>query len=141
VPPKTRRDLQAWPHPWPPPPHDPRERDLLCVAGAWQVRSFVVYGPKFEYFAARSLWHLQLWHARARVSILTPSQLTGDCYEIFPVCGWKRRAEDGSALCRLLDAAHHPKPPSSGTIRALEAYFVEDLVTEYLARAAAATGA
>jgi hypothetical protein len=103
------------------------------VAGAWQVRSFAVSGARFEYFAPRSLWHIQLWHARAKVSVLTPSQLTGGCYEVFPVCGWKRRAGDDPGLRRVLQIAHRLVPPSAGMLRALESYFVEDPVVRFLA--------
>ncbi|GJL56036.1 MAG: hypothetical protein NPIRA02_31680 [Nitrospirales bacterium] len=33
--------------------------------------------------------HLQLWHSAWKVSILTPSRLTGNFYELFPFRGAK----------------------------------------------------
>lgn len=74
-----------------PPPHDPTERELALVLGAWEVRIFT--GRKLDYFVPRGLWHLQLWHPRAHVSVLTPSRLTSGRYEVFPVAGWKARAK------------------------------------------------
>jgi hypothetical protein len=136
--PLRRAPPPSWPHPWPPPPHDPRERDFLCVAGPWQVRAFALYGPRFEYFAPRSLWHVQLWHPGAGVSILTPSALTGGCYELFPVRGWKQRVATEPLLRRTLEIAHHLAPPSPGTLQALEAYFVDDPVQAFLAARAPA---
>ena len=52
--------------PWPPPPHDPRERALVDFVDGWQVRVFPSTDPKFQYFVSRRLLHVQLWQAEAR---------------------------------------------------------------------------
>jgi hypothetical protein len=57
---------------WPPPPHDPRERELVLTLRGWQVRLFGE--NKFQYFVRHGFWHVQLWHVEARVSVLTPSR-------------------------------------------------------------------
>jgi hypothetical protein len=86
--------------PWPPPPHDPRERELALVTDGWEVRLFA--GSKFQYFVTRGFWHLQLWHPRERVSVLTPSRLTCGFYEAFPVAHWKAQAATYHALVTLI---------------------------------------
>src|SRR5688500_11007904 len=71
-----------------PPPHDPEERELAQTIDAWEVRVFA--DAKFGFFVQRGLWHVQLWHPYARVSVLTPSRLTGGAYEILSARGTKR---------------------------------------------------
>lgn len=73
--------------------------ELACVAGEWEVRLFT--DVRFGYFVKRGLWHVQLWHPRARVSVLTPSRLTLGAYELHAANRPKRRvasarAEDAS---------------------------------------------
>jgi len=97
----------------PPPPHDPRERERLGQVGAWEVRAFARDGRAHAYFARRELLHLQLWHPEARVSLLTPSRLTGGAYELFPIDGWKcavRSAEDARRLARYAHGIELPTP-------------------------------
>ena len=117
---------------WPPPPHDPRERVVLCPADDWQVRAFLFTDPRFEYLAPRGLWHIQLWHPQAGVSILTPSALTMDCYEIFPIRTWKRRAGTYEELSALLQTFHDIMPPSVGMLNGLQALFVRGPVELFL---------
>jgi hypothetical protein len=94
------------------------------------VRTFAVTDPRFQYFARRGLWHLQLWHPKAGVSILSPSGLTLGHYEIYPVAGWKHWARDHDDLVRALGTHHPLVPPSAGTLAALEAWLVDDPVAE-----------
>jgi hypothetical protein len=115
---------------WPPAPHDPRERTLVVKTGPWQVRTFRTTDPKFEYLAERGLWHLQLWHAEAGVSILSPSGLTLGHYEIFPIAGWKHWAKDYAELVQAVRMHHQVEPPSPGTLAAFEAWLVDDPVCE-----------
>jgi len=63
-----------------PPLHAPFDRELLARVGPWEVRRHA--DDRFGYFATRSLLHLQLWHPACRVSVLTPSRLTGGRFEI-----------------------------------------------------------
>ena len=75
-------------------PHNPNERLVLerfslhpenGRATTWEVRMFDPAGPFHVYFFHRALVQLQLWNAYHRVSILTPSRLTRDYFEAFPV--------------------------------------------------------
>jgi hypothetical protein len=63
-----------------PPLHAPFDRELLARVGPWEVRRHA--DDRVGYFATRALLHLQLWHPTCRVSVLTPSRLTADRFEI-----------------------------------------------------------
>lgn len=106
----------------PPPPHDPRERDLGHVVGEWEVRIFA--DAKFQYFVERGLWHVQLWHPKAGVSVLTPSRLTNDAYEIYPARGWKVRASTPVEVARLVADEHAVRFLGEEALREVERAFV-----------------
>ncbi|WP_394826276.1 hypothetical protein [Pendulispora albinea] len=120
----SRERLEA-PH-WPPPPHDPRERDLALMLEEWEVRLFG--GRKFQYFVTRGFWHLQLWHPVGRISILTPSRLTSGFYETFPVANWKAQAPDYRSLVQLVEGMHEIRMPSQAEVARLEKALVDDVV-------------
>ena len=111
---------------WPPPPHDPRERELALTIGGWEVRLFG--GRMFAYFVTRGLWHMQLWHPIARISILTPSRLTRGCYEAFPLASWKAQAPDYEGLVRLITGLRPTPLPSAADVLRLERALVYDVV-------------
>ena len=71
-----------------PPLHAPGDRELFAACGAWEVRRHAEDDPRFAYFASRAFLHLQLWHPERRVSVLTPSRLSGGRFEI--AAGWRR---------------------------------------------------
>lgn len=97
--------------PWPPPPHDPRERVVLAAAEGWELRDFAPEDARAAYFAAHGFAHLQLWHPARGVSILTPSRLTGGRYELYPFAGWKRAARRFSEVQALVEQAHGLRTP------------------------------
>jgi hypothetical protein len=105
-----------------PPPHDPEERERPHTIGVGEVR--VINHAKFGFFVERGLWHAQLWHRTARVSVLTPSRLTGDAYEIFPSAGWKRRASSHREIMRALFEEHAIAFVSEDALREVERIFV-----------------
>ncbi len=115
---------------WPPPPHDPRERILAGGVGDWELRCFAPDDPKYEYLVARGFWHVQLWHAAARVSVLTPSRLTGRRFELFPYRGWKAAAFDPSTIAELVRREHRVALPHASWLRALDRWFVTSAVRE-----------
>lgn len=114
---------------WPPPPHDPRERERTLVVEGWEVRLFT--GRKLEYFVPRGFWHLQLWHPHARVSVLTPSRLTCGLYEAYPVANWKAQAPDYDKLVTLLGGMFTAKLPDRSVMMRLERALVDDLVRRH----------
>jgi hypothetical protein len=112
----------AGPNEAPPPPHDPSERELAHVLGDWEVR---IFGDrKFSYFVERGLWHVQLWHPAARVSVLTPSRLTRDAYEVYPSRGWKARAATHAEVGRLVSEEHGVRFVNEAALAAIERIFV-----------------
>ncbi|MBX3259642.1 MAG: hypothetical protein KIS78_27160 [Labilithrix sp.] len=110
----------------PPPPHDPRDREATLRLGAWEVR--VSTGRAFECFVQRGLWHVQLWHAEAKISILTPSRLTGGAYEAFPSHGWKARSQTYEGLVGILEAEHGVRLPSVAQVHWVERQLVDKIV-------------
>ncbi|WP_437630612.1 hypothetical protein [Sorangium sp. So ce854] len=123
---RARRAEPAREDGWPPPPHDPRERELALVVAGWEVRIFT--GRKFEYFVARGFWHLQLWHPEARVSVLTPSRLTRGLYEAYPIENWKAQAPDYDKLAALLGGLFAARLPDASAVLRLERALVADVV-------------
>lgn len=111
---------------WPPPPHDPRERELTLYLGDWQLRVFD--GRFSEYFIPRGLWHLQLWHAERQVSVLTPSRLTSGLYEAFPIAGWKQRCARYSDMAAGVREEHAVELPGEDCLRSLEVALVDEVV-------------
>lgn len=122
---------------WPPPAHDPRQRVVVAEAGEWQIRGFAHDDPKFDYFARRGFLHLQLWHPRARISVLTPSRLTGGLFEVYPISGWKLPVLKPALLRALVLQHHGVEIPSRRQV----ALFVEWYVRAEERRLAAACAA
>jgi len=112
--------------PWLPPPHDPRERDLVLASGEWEVRIFS--GRKFQYFVTRGFWHLQLWHPDARVSLLSPSRLTHGFYEALTATNWKIQAATYEALLPLVAGVSHATFLARAFVEQLERVLVTDIV-------------
>lgn len=111
---------------WPPAPHDPRERELAMALGGWEVRIFT--GRKFQYFVTRGLWHVQLWHPRARISILTPSRLTCGRYEAYPIADWKGQATDYEGIAARVAETHKVALVAPGEVLRVERALVDDVV-------------
>jgi hypothetical protein len=68
--------------PWPASPHDPSERELVERLGTWEVRVFGLADARHAYLLRRGMGHLQLWHPREGVSLLTPSLFTRSRWEL-----------------------------------------------------------
>jgi hypothetical protein len=128
-----REDAGLSPEPpveWPPSPHDPCERTLVGESHGWQVRVFPQGEPKHAYFAARGFLHVQLWEPTRGVSLLTPSRLTEDRFEVFPVRSWKCRPPDYDAVREVVLEAHGVGVPPWPVVRALERWFVRRFEVE-----------
>jgi hypothetical protein len=104
---------------WPPPPHDPRERTAVATIGEWEIRIFPEGDRKAEDFAPRGFLHAQLWHPGARVSVLTPSALTGGLFELFPYQGWKAPVHNPLLLRALVVETHDIPFPSVAQLAAI----------------------
>jgi hypothetical protein len=108
----------------PPRPHDPDDRVTLGRIGEWEVRRFEEDGALFGYSAPRGFLHLQLWHPRRAVSLLTPSRLTAGRYEAFPIAGWKLAVKSLEVIGGVIRAEHGLVLPCEARVRALERWFV-----------------
>jgi hypothetical protein len=97
----------AGPRALPPPPHDPSERVLLARVDGWELRDFPRSDERWAYLGTHGFAHLQLWNHDAGVSVLTPSRLTGDRFEAFPIAGWKWATESWERLCATVTREHH----------------------------------
>jgi hypothetical protein len=97
-------------------------------AGDWEVRVFARTDFRYRYLVGHGMWHLQLWHSGRGVSVLTPSALTRDCYEIFPIRGGRARVRWNSDVRALVEAHHEIAVPSAGTMAVLEAWFVGNVL-------------
>jgi hypothetical protein len=80
---------------------------------------------KFQYFVRNGFWHVQLWQPLARVSVLTPSRLTRDRYEVFPIAGWKVGAQKYTELAKLIADAHSVALLPELALLELERLFVQ----------------
>jgi hypothetical protein len=112
---------------WPPPPHDPRERELIATVCDWEIRLFAE--RQFQYLVRNGFWHVQLWHPEARVSVLTPSRLTRDRYEVFPIAGWKAGAKNYQELAKLIADEHSVSLLPELGLRELELILVQRVQT------------
>ncbi|MEN0065533.1 MAG: hypothetical protein AAGA48_25540 [Myxococcota bacterium] len=67
-----------------PPFHDPRTRNLIDeTPSGWEVWGHALNSPRHAYFAPRGMLHLQWWLPTRQVSVITPSRLTDDKFEVW----------------------------------------------------------
>jgi hypothetical protein len=107
--------------PFPPRPHDPRDRQIVADLGAWEARQFAVDSDKLSYFAPRGYLHLQLWHPARAVSILTPSRITRGRYETWAAGGDRIAMASWRELGEVLRETPLPRP---ARLTAIERWFV-----------------
>lgn len=97
------------------------------MLGEWEARLF---GDRmYEYFRPRGLWHLQLWHPRRRISVLSPSRLTRGRWEAFPIRGWKQDGSSYGVVAEHIESEHPVRMPSDAAVAALERSLVGELVS------------
>ncbi|WP_447970589.1 hypothetical protein [Nitrospira sp. M1] len=110
---------------WPPPPHDPRERTRVGRIDRWEVRMFSQHDASHAYATHNECMHLQLWHPAWKVSILTPSRLTGNFYELFPFRGAKLPI---CCLTTVNNVLQHLEVPSIDLVivQFMERYLISD---------------
>ncbi len=115
-------------------PHDPRDRVLvgtinaretLTVLARWEVRALDPAGPFHHYFAKNDLLHLQLWNPYFGISLLTPSKLTADSFEAFPLSRWKLASKSNENLRLKLEGAFATRLPCESVLNRLTNEFRE----------------
>ena len=90
----------------------------------WEIRIFPEGDRKAEYFAPRGFLHAQLWHPASRVSVLTPSRLTGGLFELFPYQGWKAPVCEPALLRALVIETHGVHFPPLRRLAAIIEWYV-----------------
>ena len=119
----THSPLSSSPPLRPPQPHDPSERVCLSEFGDWSLWSIPRNIPEYIDIVRSGGLHMQLFHSGANVSILTPSSLTNNHYELWTptqrlrVCCYHHVAE-------TLAAYGAPPPPCPGIISRFTAWFL-----------------
>ncbi len=107
----------------PPAPHDPALRASMHEHLGWDIRAHPRNDPGHAYLATRGMLHMQLWHKRAQISILTPSKLTRSSYHLWSptrhvqVCCYTQLSE-------LLRDDLHLNAPCERLVRHFEALLV-----------------
>ena len=108
-----------------PPPHDPRDRVVLDVIEGWEVRVFEPVGAVECSLRMKGFDHLQFWHPPAGFSMLTPSILTGQEFEVYPFAHRKYSCADYQALRQTVREALHLTLPSPFIVETLLEIFTE----------------
>ncbi|MDX2170914.1 MAG: hypothetical protein SF182_27850 [Deltaproteobacteria bacterium] len=67
--------------------------------------------------------HVQLWHSSGGVSVLTPSRLTGNQFEIYPIDGWKRPSADTHLAATIVRETFALRLPGPARMTALGRWF------------------
>jgi hypothetical protein len=79
-------------------PHDPCDRIMVeafqvptarAAFSAWEVRIFDPAGGFHHYFARKGMLHIQLWNRHFGISVLSPSAITNNRFEGYPIEDWK----------------------------------------------------
>lgn len=107
----------------PPFPHDPRDRCWIHETRGWHIRMLALNDPRRQACIAHGLQHLQLWHPELSVSILTPSKMTDDSFEVWNngnrarLCGYKH-------LSQYIGLKLKTAVPCYGVIQQFERFYV-----------------
>ena len=102
------------------PLHAIADRQVVARLGVWEIRRYPETDERHVYFASRGFLHLQLWNPSTRTSILTPSRLTGDRFEI--ARDWTRYAV--KRWHEVVDLLRDATLPSGAEIAALHTWMI-----------------
>jgi hypothetical protein len=106
------------------PLHAPDDREFLTRADGWEVRVFGERDARYAYFARKQMLHLQLLHRAFGVSVLTPSKLTGDRWELHVEHAPRSRFATRAEIERVLQHVFAARLPNPVTLAGLEFWFV-----------------
>lgn len=95
---------------------------MVAQLDAWEVREYAPDDPRLPYFRKHGFAHVQLWHAPAELSILTPSRLTAGAFEVASPTD-RAQVSSWPDVAVLLSRAGVPAP-NRHEIRAIERWFV-----------------
>lgn len=95
--------------------HDPDQRCLVQQIGPWEVRVYAWNDARHRYLAPRGCLHLQLWAPGLGVSLLVPSRLTDDCWDLW-TAGTVTRVCCLPHLREICREHALPQPPCPGAL-------------------------
>ena len=99
-----------------PPPHNPKDRVIIAHLKQWQLLQYPPNDPKLAYLKLRRIIQLQLWLPLEQLSIITPSRLTNNLYEIFPIYDWKKSVASYSEVRTLVESHFKIAPPDQNEL-------------------------
>jgi len=83
---------------------------------------FAPEDPARRILGPRGLLQLQLWHRASRVSVLLPSRLTGEQYDVFPIADVRCSFPSYDGMAAAIDRWHELAVPAEHVLRALRAW-------------------
>lgn len=108
------------PPPW---PHNPAERVVVEEIAGWEARVVPRCEPTHKFLLQQELLQLQLWHPRARVSLLTPSPAIRGC-PVHSIGGWIVLNATETHVRNVVRLSFGLRFPSKGHLEALVRWFV-----------------
>lgn len=100
-------------------PHDPDDRVTIAQLGRWELRDFAAGSSFALFFARHQIEHRQLLDLELGVSVLTPSPLTEDQFELCAADGWRFRTSRERVLRERVRERYGVDLPQGVTLRAL----------------------
>jgi len=104
--------------------HDPHQRVMVGYAGDWEVRDFPRHHDAGHEANRQGMAHVQLWLPSHGVSLLTPSLLTRDRWEAYPIADWKLATPYFGIMAQLLRTEHGVELPSGAEMRRIARWLV-----------------
>ena len=103
-------------------------RGLVFWLDDWDVRMSEPGSDEHRLLVVNGMFHIQLWHPQARLSVLTPSPLTGHQFEVANIMGNRFRSESYEEMATVVQAARHVQMPRVDEVR--DVFFA--MCTEFL---------
>ena len=104
-------------------PHDPDDRVTIAHLGRWELRDFAAGSSFATFFARHQLEHRQLLELELAVSVLTPSPLTDDQFELCDARGRRFRTSSERALREQVREWYGVELPQGVSLRALSRWW------------------
>ena len=92
--------------------HTEQEKTLVYWLGEWDVRMSDPNSDLHRLLVINGMFHLQLWHPESNTSILTPSPITENQFEVSPLFGGEFRTQSYPEVCSVIAAARQIEAPS-----------------------------
>ena len=92
--------------------HSEQQKSLVYWLGEWDVRMSEPHSDLHRLLVINGMFHLQLWHPESKTSVLTPSPITDQLFEVTPLFGGEFRAKTYSEIRSVVQAARKVVPPS-----------------------------